>query len=320
MQGYTGFQKATDPQNVPLKPTAIENRVAGYTGHVRMLKATAQYGKTYAEINQNLATQLPGEKGREFDFVKPGDKFLTSNQVGFSQPDLKQFEQMDKLKRPQTTHVQGLHGFSNKVHNQGQQLLTNTQLANQKADALRATKNPVYQEVVPEPQKYNLKELYGKLHQANTLITHLRQQGDNYRAEAVLPFATTTVEHLKATQPQPLEDALPADQNQGAAPDPKVAKFQPKQLSSFEPSEEAKKALLLDSKAAQQPKPLHSVHEKYQAVPLDALGETNAQREPWEKAQVLQESKSVGKPLKPREVKVPPIAALEPVKPGQDSI
>lgn len=73
---------------------------------------------------------------------------------------------------------------------------------------------------------------------------------------------------------------------------------------------------MLDYDRIDQKKGLASVHPKYEPTPLDKHGERNAQLEPWQKqhAEIIKESKSVGKPLKVREPKMPEAGALEPVK------
>ena len=74
---------------------------------------------------------------------------------------------------------------------------------------------------------------------------------------------------------------------------------------------------------SEMPKPgAESMHPKYQAAALDVRGEELARMEAWERARAEQimESKSVGKPLKVREPRMPQAGPLEPAKRGTDSI
>ena len=62
-----------------------------------------------------------------------------------------------------------------------------------------------------------------------------------------------------------------------------------------------------------------TVNPKFNPIPLDKIGEKN-HAEPWSKPIHMMESKSVGKPLKPKEMKIPESKPLEPAAYGADSI
>lgn len=71
-------------------------------------------------------------------------------------------------------------------------------------EMVHMAKNPTEQKIEPVKEKYNVLELYSKLHQCNTVITQLHRDSANYKAEAVLPGATAALEDLRRNQPKPI--------------------------------------------------------------------------------------------------------------------